>query len=95
MVGAPAFRTDSDPDLVAVPGSGATPPPTSPGPSLPGLPIQRSPTGAISTENASPPFPHILNLTGPPSMAPEGTESPPRKKRRRKRKKKKPAGDPP
>ena len=83
MVGSPAFRTDSD--LDAVPGSGK-------GPSLP---VQRSPTDAISMGNARLPVPHILNLTGPPSMAPEGTEGHPRKKRKRKRKKKKPAGDPP
>lgn len=85
MVGSPAFRTDSDPDLDAVPGSGERP-------SLPDLPVQRSPTGAISTGL---PVPHLLNLTGPPSMAPEGTEGHPRKKRKRKRKKKKLAGDPP
>jgi hypothetical protein len=89
MVGAPAFRTDSDPYLVAVPGSGATPP-TPPRPTLPGLPFQRSLTGVISTENAGLPAPHILNLAGPPSMALEGTEKHPRKKRRRKRKTKKP-----
>jgi len=66
-------------------------------PSLPGgLPIQRSPTSAISTGNATLPFPTILNLTGPPSMAPNGTESHPRKKRRRRKKKKNPATcDPP
>jgi hypothetical protein len=86
----------SDTDLVAVPGSGATSPPTSPRPSLPGNPIQRSPTGAISnTVDTILPVPHILNLTGPPSVAPEATESPLRKKRRRKKKKKKPATDPP
>ena len=88
MVGSPAFRTDSDPDLDAVPGSGG-------GPSLHDLPVQRSPTGAISMGNARLPVPRILNLTGPPSMAPEGTEGHPRKKRKRKRKKKKLAGDPP
>lgn len=85
VVGVPAFRTDSDSDLDAVPGSGE-------GPSLP---VQRSPTGAISTGNARLPVPHILNLTGPPSMAPEGTEGHTRKKRKRKKKKKKPATDPP
>ncbi|KAI9447551.1 hypothetical protein H4582DRAFT_2068171 [Lactarius indigo] len=71
-------------DTVATPGIGATSP-TSPGQSSPDFLIQRSPTL---------PFPPILNLTGPPSIAPEDTGSPPRKRRKRKKKKKKPAGDP-
>ena len=87
-------RTESDQHLVAAPGSVVSSP-TSPIPSLPCLPIPRSPTGAICTENAVLPFPTILNLTGPPSIAPEGTESHSRKKRRRRRKKKALAGDPP
>ncbi|KAH9050773.1 hypothetical protein EDB87DRAFT_1583212 [Lactarius vividus] len=68
-------------DTVSAPGISSTPP----GQSFSGFPIQQSPIS---------PFPTILNLTGPPSMAPEDTEGHPRKKRRRKRKKKKPAGDP-
>ncbi|KAH8993879.1 hypothetical protein EDB86DRAFT_1316203 [Lactarius hatsudake] len=74
---------DGDQHLVAAPGIGATSP-TSPQ-SLSDFPIQQYPTL---------PFPPILNLTGPPSMAPEDTEGHPHKKRRRKRKKKKQAGDP-
>ena len=83
--------TDSDLHLVA---ASSLTLPTSPS-LLGSLPIQRSPTGAISMGNATLPSPSILNLTGPPSMAPNGTESHPRKKRRRRRKKKNPIGDPP
>ncbi|KAH9159990.1 hypothetical protein EDB89DRAFT_2042565 [Lactarius sanguifluus] len=75
--------SDTNQHLVAAPGIGATSP-TSPQ-SLSDFPIQQYPTL---------PFPPILNLTGPPSMAPEDTENHPHKKRRRKRKKKRPAGDP-
>ncbi|KAI9457963.1 hypothetical protein BJY52DRAFT_1270627 [Lactarius psammicola] len=80
-------------NTVTAPGIGATSP-ISPGQSLPGFPIQLSPTSATSARNGVVPFPPVLNLTGPPPVATEGTESHPRKKRKRKRKKKKPAGDP-
>lgn len=73
--------------VVAAPGIGATSF-TSSGQSLPGFPADM-----ISAGNATHSFPPILNLAGPPSMAPEDTESHPRKKRRRRKKKKKPAGD--
>ena len=85
-------QCDSGQQLVVAPGIGAIFP-TSPEQSPSGFRVQRSPTGAISARDATLPFPPILNLTGPPSMAPEDAESHPRKKRRR-RKKKKPVGDP-
>jgi len=83
----------SEVDTLASPSS--APFPTLPEPTFDDLPTQRSLTDTMSTGKATLPYPSILNLTYPPSVAPEGTESHPRKKRRRKRKKRRAIVDPP
>ncbi|KAF8256655.1 hypothetical protein EI94DRAFT_1710545 [Lactarius quietus] len=81
------FPTDLDQHLVASPSS--VPFPTLPGPTLDDLLTQRSLTDAMSMGKATVTYPSILNLTCPPLVALEGTES------WRKRKKRRAVADPP
>ena len=78
--------------VVLLTDSAAQSPVVSPKPPRISPQIQQLPNAPKLSVLSTPSSP-ILNLTGPPSIAPEQVEASPHKKRKRKRKKKKRAGD--